>query len=121
MLLAVIALAVVAAGSLSALTFQLWRAPRLARDAALEPDNAAATALDASPRPAGAYAETRRLITEEHKIASERGVKGAPTLVIAGKWMLSGLRDVSEYREQILACMHKVERARFASSERVVH
>ncbi len=65
--------------------------------------------------------ETRRLIAEEHKLASERGVKGAPTLVIAGKWMLSGLRDISEYREQILSCLHKVDWAQAPASDRVLH
>jgi len=65
--------------------------------------------------------ETRRLITEEHRLASERGVKGAPTLVIAGKWMLSGLRELSEYREQILACLEKVDRSPWTAAERVLH
>lgn len=65
--------------------------------------------------------ETRRLILEEHRIATERGVKGVPTLVIGGRWMLSGLREVAEYREEILRCMGKVEHRRMVSSERVLH
>lgn len=56
--------------------------------------------------------QTRKLVMEEHRMASERGVKGVPTLIIGGRWMLSGLRDVREYREHIVACMGKVELAR---------
>lgn len=65
--------------------------------------------------------ETKRLITEEHSLATSRGVKGAPTLVIGGKWMLSGVRELCEYREQILDCMAKVDRARFKMSEHTLH
>lgn len=65
--------------------------------------------------------ETKRLILEEHRIATERGVKGVPALVIDGRWMLSGLRDLAEYREEILGCLHKAEHARITSAERVVH
>ncbi len=65
--------------------------------------------------------ETKRLILEEHRIASERGVKGVPALVIDGRWMLSGLRDFAEYREEILSCVHKAEHARITSADRVVH
>lgn len=53
---------------------------------------------------------TRRLIREEHTLAASRGVKGVPALVINGQWMLSGLKDVAEYREHLLRCMEKVER-----------
>ena len=52
--------------------------------------------------------ETKRLILQEHELAEERGVKGVPTLVVNGKWMISGLRDVSEYREHLLSCLQKV-------------
>lgn len=62
MLVAVIVLAVLTAASLGAVAYLLRRP---ARDATPEPDDAAARALDASPRPAGAYAETRRLISIE--------------------------------------------------------
>jgi predicted DsbA family dithiol-disulfide isomerase len=65
--------------------------------------------------------ETRRLITEEHRMATERGVKGVPTLVIGGKWMICGLREVSEYRQHVLACLEKVERKRYAPSDRTLH
>ena len=53
---------------------------------------------------------THRLIHEEHRLATERGVKGAPTLVIAGRWMVSGLRDAAEYREHVLSCLSKLTR-----------
>lgn len=65
--------------------------------------------------------ETKRLIHEEHRLASSRGVKGAPTLVIGRKWMLSGVREVSEYREQILACVQKLDRAKWRVSEHTLH
>jgi predicted DsbA family dithiol-disulfide isomerase len=66
--------------------------------------------------------ETRRLILDEHRLAAGRGVRGVPTLVIAGRWMVCGLRDVSEYREHILTCMGKLAAPRSGgSSERIVH
>ena len=55
--------------------------------------------------------ETRKLILDEHPLASSRGVRGVPTLVIAGRWMVCGLRDVAEYREHILTCMGKLRGA----------
>lgn len=51
--------------------------------------------------------ETKKLILAEHKLAEERGVKGVPTIVVNGRWMISGLRDVSEYREHIVGCLQK--------------
>jgi predicted DsbA family dithiol-disulfide isomerase len=66
--------------------------------------------------------ETRRLILDEHRLAASRGVRGVPTLVIAGRWMICGLRDVAEYREHILSCMGKLAAPRSGgSSERIVH
>jgi predicted DsbA family dithiol-disulfide isomerase len=66
--------------------------------------------------------ETRRLILNEHRLAASRGVRGVPTLVIAGRWMVCGLRDLSEYREHILTCMGKLAAPRSGgSSERIVH
>lgn len=53
---------------------------------------------------------TEKLIREEHRMATERGVKGVPTLVIGGRWMLSGLRTVKEYREHIVTCLQRYER-----------
>ncbi|AGC41724.1 thioredoxin domain-containing protein [Myxococcus stipitatus DSM 14675] len=65
--------------------------------------------------------ETRRLILDEHRDATARGVRGVPTLVIGGRWMLCGLRELTEYREHILACMGRVATPRSGSSERLVH
>jgi predicted DsbA family dithiol-disulfide isomerase len=66
--------------------------------------------------------ETRKLILDEHRLAATRGVKGVPTLVIGGRWMVCGLREVSEYREHILTCMGKLAMPpRSGSSERLVH
>ncbi|MFZ5470103.1 MAG: DsbA family oxidoreductase [Myxococcota bacterium] len=66
-------------------------------------------------------AETRRLILEEHRYASERGVKGVPTLVIGARWMISGLRSVGEYRELILSCLGKTGVTGEGSRERTLH
>ena len=65
--------------------------------------------------------ETRRLIYDEHRLAGSRGVRGVPSLVIGGRWMLCGLRELTEYREHILACLGKVVTPRSGSSERLVH
>jgi predicted DsbA family dithiol-disulfide isomerase len=65
--------------------------------------------------------QTRRLIREEHRLARARGVRRAPTLVVANRWMISGLREVQEYRELILACMGKLERTQLTVYERLVH
>lgn len=66
--------------------------------------------------------ETRKLILNEHKLAAGRGVKGVPTLVIGGRWMVCGLRELSEYREHILTCMGKLATApRSGATERIVH
>src|SRR5919198_325654 len=54
--------------------------------------------------------QTRQLVVEEHRLASTRGVKGVPTLVIGGRWMLSGLRPTREYRRHILDCLGKFDR-----------
>jgi len=66
-------------------------------------------------------AETRRLILEGRRMARERGVKGVPTVVIGGRWMLCGLREVAEYRDHILACLHKVECGRAAGADHTLH
>lgn len=66
--------------------------------------------------------ETRRLILDEHRLAASRGVRGVPTLVIGGRWMICGLRELGEYREHILTCMGKLAAPRSGgSSERLVH
>jgi predicted DsbA family dithiol-disulfide isomerase len=65
--------------------------------------------------------QTRRLVLEEHRLANGRGVRGVPTLVIAGRWMVSGLREVSEYRELIMSCFGKLGRTPTGSSEHQTH
>jgi predicted DsbA family dithiol-disulfide isomerase len=78
--------------------------------------------LDMSPFSAAYNSEdTRKLILDEHQLAAGRGVRGVPTLVIAGRWMVCGLREVSEYREHILTCLGKLHSPRSGSSERMVH
>ena len=78
--------------------------------------------LDMSPFSAAYHSEdTRKLILDEHQLATSRGVRGVPTLVIAGRWMVCGLRDLSEYREHILTCLGKLHTPRSGSSDRVVH
>ncbi|WNG32791.1 DsbA family protein [Archangium violaceum] len=78
--------------------------------------------LDMGPFSAAYQSQnTRKLILDEHQLAASRGVRGVPTLVIAGRWMVCGLREVSEYREHILTCLGKLHTPRSGSSERMVH
>lgn len=65
--------------------------------------------------------QTRRLIREEYRLARGRGVRSVPTLVIANRWMISGVREVGEYRELLLACVGQLERSRAPALERLVH
>lgn len=65
--------------------------------------------------------QTKRLILQEHSLAADRGVKGVPTLVIGGRWMISGLKDTAEYREHILRCLEKSALGSSGTSERIVH
>lgn len=65
--------------------------------------------------------QTRRLIREEYRLARDRGVRRVPTLVIANRWMISGPRETGEYRDLLLACVGKLERARTPALERLVH
>jgi len=78
--------------------------------------------LNMSPFSAAFHSEdTRKLILDEHALAASRGVRGVPTLVIGGRWMVCGLREAAEYREHILSCMGKLAAPRSGSSERLVH
>ncbi|HEX8439847.1 DsbA family oxidoreductase [Archangium sp.] len=78
--------------------------------------------LDMGPFSAAFHSEdTRKLILDEHQLAASRGVRGVPTLVIGGRWMVCGLREVAEYREHIVTCLGKLYTPRPGSSERVVH
>jgi predicted DsbA family dithiol-disulfide isomerase len=65
--------------------------------------------------------ETSRLIREEHRLACARGVTGVPTLVIGGRWMLTGLRETSEYRDHILGCLEKLEERTAEERMRQLH
>jgi predicted DsbA family dithiol-disulfide isomerase len=67
--------------------------------------------------PAWKSEQTRRLVLQEHRLATARGVRGVPTLVIGGRWMLSGLRDADEYRQHILACLRKFGRGEEESGQ----
>lgn len=71
--------------------------------------------------PAFQSEELKKLVLEEHRIAKQRGVKGVPTLVVNGRWMISGLRDVAEYRELLLGCLKKVSDGKSGGSERLLH
>jgi predicted DsbA family dithiol-disulfide isomerase len=72
---------------------------------------------------AAAYhsSQTRRSVLEEHRMAKERGIDGVPTLVIDRRWMISGLRDLAEYRRHILSCMAKLGAPREGSPESMLH
>jgi predicted DsbA family dithiol-disulfide isomerase len=65
--------------------------------------------------------QTKRLILEEHRLAADRGVRGVPTLVLGGRWMVSGLREVSEYRELIRDCLTKQTLAAPKVADRILH
>jgi predicted DsbA family dithiol-disulfide isomerase len=83
---------------------------------------AARQGLEMSPFEAAFHsADTRKLILQEHRLATSRGVRQVPTLVIGERWMLCGLREVAEYREHILTCLGKVYGPRSGSSEPLVH
>jgi predicted DsbA family dithiol-disulfide isomerase len=79
--------------------------------------------LDMGPFSAAFHSpDTRKLILDEHELAASRGVRGVPTLVIGGRWMVCGLREVAEYREHIVTCLGKVYTTpRPGAFERVVH
>ena len=65
--------------------------------------------------------QTRRLILEEHRLASARGVSRVPTLVIGGRWMLSGLKQAEEYRQHLLDCLQKLASSPFRARDNTVH
>lgn len=75
-------------------------------DTALE--LAARTGLDMNRFSAAYQSESlKKLVLEEHRLAKGRGVKGVPTLVVNGRWMISGLRELTEYRELLYDCLKK--------------
>ena len=65
-------------------------------------------------------ARLRRLLLAERDLARERGVTGVPTLVVAGRWMICGLRETGEYRRYLQMCIKRHAERRDAS-ERVLH
>lgn len=71
--------------------------------------------------PAFKSEDLRKLVLEEHRLAKGRGVKGVPTLVVNGRWMISGLRDLAEYRDLLLTCLKKASDARGKKGEPVLH
>lgn len=65
---------------------------------------------------------TRNLVVNEHADATARGVKGVPTLVISGRWMVSGLRDLKEYKEHVLGCFARTAKVPSGNDgEQLVH
>jgi|SRR5215831_14503808 len=62
----------------------------------------------------------RRLLLAERDLARERGVNGVPTLVVAGRWMICGLREMGEYRRYLQMCIKRHAERRVAF-ERVLH
>ena len=66
-------------------------------------------------------AETRRLVLEEHRMASDRGIREVPSLVIGGRWLLAGLHDVSEYRSKILTCLARASTPHVGPSDGTLH
>jgi predicted DsbA family dithiol-disulfide isomerase len=65
--------------------------------------------------------QTQRLILQERSLAISRGVSGVPALVIGGRWLLSGLREVGEYRDHIRACMLRRDHGGESPSGHAVH
>jgi len=51
----------------------------------------------------------------------ERGVSGAPALVLGNRWMICGLRELSDYRTHLLDCLRKHAAARRRASEELLH
>jgi len=65
--------------------------------------------------------ETRRLVVEEYRIAADRGIPGAPAVVIGNRWMICGLREASEYRTLVLECLNKRLASRRRAAEQLLH
>jgi predicted DsbA family dithiol-disulfide isomerase len=65
--------------------------------------------------------QTRRWVLHEQRLARARGVKGVPALVLGGRWMVAGLRDVAEYRALILDCVAKHGAGQSGSSDQLIH
>jgi predicted DsbA family dithiol-disulfide isomerase len=72
---------------------------------------------------AAAYesSQTRRFVLQAHRIAAVRGIQRVPTLVIHGRWMLSGLKETKEYKEHLLRCIEKAGRLNEGSEGHLLH
>lgn len=68
---------------------------------------------------AQAYASPslERMVLQGYELAAQRGVHSAPTLVIDGRWMVSGLRSHAEYREILLQCLEKTSMSGFGTED----
>lgn len=64
---------------------------------------------------------TQRLILEEHRVVSQHGLRRVPTLVIANRWMICGLRKTQEYRDLLLSCLSKAGVSGVGTPEFMVH
>lgn len=53
--------------------------------------------------------QTEQLVLARAHSAVGRGVKRAPTLVLADRWMVAGLRGADEYRRILRGCLEKAE------------
>lgn len=65
--------------------------------------------------------DTLARVLQAHREARSRGVQRVPTLVIGGRWMIAGLREVSEYRELILSCLEPPRTGRHRPTEQALH
>lgn len=54
---------------------------------------------------------TRRLVLNGRAAAASRGVRGVPAVVLGGRWMITGLRGLPEYREHVLGCFARLAKA----------
>jgi len=55
---------------------------------------------------------TRHFVLGIHANASARGISRVPTLVVAGRWKIEGLREPSEYKDLILGCFSRAAKGR---------
>ncbi|HLT29066.1 MAG TPA: DsbA family protein [Myxococcaceae bacterium] len=60
-------------------------------------------------------------VLDAHRHARSRGVRRVPTLVVGGRWMIAGLREVPEYRELILSCLEPPRSGRHRPTEQALH
>lgn len=63
----------------------------------------------------------RSVLEAEHRFAAQRGVCSVPTIVIAERWMIRGLRTPEEYQRLIDGCLAKADLEGQGGRERTVH